>query len=114
MLLHTAVCDLLEIELRIFQGPMGGATTPAFAAAIANAGGLGMLPLGIRSPEDSRKMIKETLALTKKPIGVNLVLAWDQRERLEISLKEGIKIIWFFFGDPTPFILSKFTRLMVK
>ena len=104
MPLHTAICDLLNIHLPIFQGPMGGATSPAFAAAVANAGGLGMLPLGVRSTEEVHALIKGTQALTTKPLGVNLVLEWDQKERLAISLDCGIKNVWFFWGDPTPFV----------
>ncbi len=104
MALHTSICDLLDISLPIFQGPMGGAATPGFAAAVANAGGLGMLPLGVRSTEEVHNMIKATQALTNKPLGVNLVLEWDQKERLAISLEHGIKNIWFFWGDPSPFV----------
>ena len=104
MALHTSICDLLDISLPIFQGPMGGAATPGFAAAVANAGGLGMLPLGVRSTEEVHNMIKATQALTNKPLGVNLLLEWDQKERLAISLEHGIKNIWFFWGDPSPFV----------
>ena len=86
MPLHTTICDLLNIKLPIFQGPMGGAASPAFAAAVANAGGLGMLPLGLRSTDEVHAMIKGTQALNNKPLGVNLVLEWDQKERLAISL----------------------------
>ena len=102
--LKTPICNMLNIKYPIFQGPMGGAATPAFASAAANAGGLGTLALGTRSLDEARKLIKDTLLLTKNPIGVNLVLEWDQEERLEISLKEGIKIIWFAWGDPASYI----------
>ncbi|RUR13890.1 nitronate monooxygenase family protein [Legionella sp. km772] len=104
MPLHTPICDLLNIKLPIFQGPMGGAASPAFAAAVANAGGLGTLPLGVRSSEEIHAMIKGTQALTNNALGVNLVLEWEQKERLAISLDYGIKNIWFFWGDPSPFV----------
>ena len=83
---------------------MGGAVTPAFAAAVANYGALGMAPLSDWPIEKCEQLLDATLALTKNPIGVNLILEWDQAERLELSLKKGIKIIWFFWGDPSPFI----------
>ena len=35
---------------------------------------------------------------------MNLILEWDQHERLELALRKGIKIIWLFWGDPRPFI----------
>jgi nitronate monooxygenase len=104
MTLHTKLCELLNIKVPIFQGPMGGATTPAFAAAAANAGGLGVLALGNRAIPEVKKLIEDTQALTKKPLAVNLVLEWDQRERLAISLEQGIKNIWFFWGDPAPYV----------
>ncbi|MDP3706303.1 MAG: nitronate monooxygenase [Legionellaceae bacterium] len=104
MKIKTRLCDLLNLSVPIFQAPMGGATTPRLASAVANYGGLGMLPLGAWPMEKCEKLIDETSALTDQAIGVNLVLEWDQHERLEMSLKKGIKIIWFFWGDPSPFV----------
>jgi NAD(P)H-dependent flavin oxidoreductase YrpB (nitropropane dioxygenase family) len=104
MPLKTKICDLLNIKYPIFQGPMGGAATPNFISAAANAGGLGTLALGSRPLDEARKLIKDTLSVTKNPIAVNLVLEWDQEERLQISLEEGIKTIWFAWGDPSPYI----------
>ena len=46
--------ELLAIDLPIVQAPMGGATTPELAAAVSNAGGLGMLALGWSTPEAVR------------------------------------------------------------
>ena len=109
MKIKTRLCDLLNLSVPIFQAPMGGATTPRLASAVANYGGLGMLPLGAWPMEKCEKLIDETLALTDQAIGVNLVLEWDQHERLEMSLKKGIKIIWFFWGDPSPFV-EKYMR----
>ncbi len=43
--LQTSLCAMLNIELPIIQAPMGGVASPALAAAVSNAGGLGMLPL---------------------------------------------------------------------
>ncbi len=54
--------------------------------------------------ENCEKLIDDTLSLTNQPVGVNLILEWDQSERLEMCLKKGIKVIWFFWGDPTAFI----------
>jgi nitronate monooxygenase len=102
--INTRLCDLLNLSVPIFQAPMGGAATPQLASAVANYGGLGMLGLSNWPIEKCEKLIDDTLALTQRPIGVNLVLEWDQTERLELSLKKGIKIIWFFWGDPSPFI----------
>lgn len=79
--------------------PMGGAVTPALAAAVSNAGGLGMLPLTWTSPVEIATAVDETRQRTQRPFGVNLGLAWDQRERLAAALAAGVRIVSFFWGD---------------
>jgi NAD(P)H-dependent flavin oxidoreductase YrpB (nitropropane dioxygenase family) len=83
---------------------MGGATCPALAAAVSNAGGLGMLALSWADHEDIRRQIRETKALTDRPFGINLVLEWEQQDRLTVCLGEGVPIVSFFWGDPAPLI----------
>ncbi|WP_319944165.1 nitronate monooxygenase [Mesorhizobium sp. AR10] len=78
---------------------MGGATSPQFAAAVSNAGGLGMLALGWSPPEAVRAEIRATKALTERPFGVNLVLTYPQEERLAICLEEGVAVVSFFWGQ---------------
>ena len=68
--LHTALCDLLAIRIPIIQAPMAVAT-PALAAAVSSAGGLGMLGLANRDPDGIRRVITETRRLTDRPFGVN-------------------------------------------
>ncbi|HVO15321.1 MAG TPA: DUF561 domain-containing protein [Alphaproteobacteria bacterium] len=71
--MRTVLTDLLGIDLPILLSPMaGGPVTPALAAAVSNAGGLGALGLGYDQPDAIRKAIAETRALTKKPFAVNL------------------------------------------
>jgi nitronate monooxygenase len=64
--------QLLDITYPIVQAPMLGVTTPAMVAAVANAGGLGCLPLGGLSPEKTLALVRETKARTGKPFAVNL------------------------------------------
>jgi len=94
----------LGVALPIVQAPVGSVTTPALAAAVSNAGGLGTLAGTWCSPADLRRVLLETRALTSRPIGVNLVLAFDVRPHLEAALEEGVRIISFFWGDPAPWI----------
>ncbi|MFL5295059.1 MAG: NAD(P)H-dependent flavin oxidoreductase [Phenylobacterium sp.] len=100
--MRTALCDRLGIELPIVQAPMGGASCPALAAAVSNAGGLGMLALWYYPPEAVRAAIRETRALTDRSFGVNLVLTSPQEERLAVCLDEGVPVISLFWGDPGP------------
>lgn len=64
--------SLLGIEHPIIQAPMAGATTPELAAAVSNAGGLGMLGAANSSPEQIWEDIAATRRLTDRPFGVNL------------------------------------------
>jgi len=100
----TPFTRLLGLDLPIAQAPIGGASTPALAAAVSNAGGLGTLSLTWRSPEAARALIRETKALTARPFAVNLVLEWDPTERLAIALEEGVAVVSFFWGDPAPWV----------
>jgi nitronate monooxygenase len=96
---RTELCDLLGLEVPIVLAPMGGAVTPALAAAVSNAGGLGMLPLSWSAPQEIRVIVEETRSQTSRPFGINLSLAWDQRERLARALTAGVRIISLFWGD---------------
>ena len=84
--------------------PMGGAVTPTLAAAVSNAGGLGILPMTWTSPAEIATVVDETRQLTQRPFGVNLGLAWDQRERLAAALAAGVRIVSFFWGDASSII----------
>lgn len=98
--LRTSLCSVLGIEVPIIQAPIGSATCPALAAAVSNAGGLGMLALSWRDPDEIRPMIRETRERTDRPFGVNLGLAWSQDARLAVCLEEGVRIVSFFWGPP--------------
>lgn len=102
----TSLCHLLHIDVPIVQAPIGSATTPALAAAVSNAGGLGILAVTWQSPDVIRHMIRETHSLTNRPFGVNLVLQWNQEERLRVCLEEGVAVVSFFWGNPSPYIAS--------
>lgn len=98
--LRTSLCSVLGIEVPIIQAPIGSGTCPALAAAVSNAGGLGMLALSWRDPDEIRPMIRETRERTDRPFGVNLGLAWSQDARLAVCLEEGVPIVSFFWGPP--------------
>jgi NAD(P)H-dependent flavin oxidoreductase YrpB (nitropropane dioxygenase family) len=100
----TAVCKDLGIDLPIIQGAMGRAGGPALAAAVSNSGGLGMLAPWMVDLATVRQLIRETRALTSKPFGVNLNLAFPQVERLAVCLDEGVRVVSFAWGDPAPHI----------
>jgi nitronate monooxygenase len=96
----TPVCELLGIEIPIVQAPM--AAVPEVAAAVSNAGALGMLALTWSTPAGD--VVRETAALTDRPFGGNLVLASDQHRRLDEALEAGLRIVSLFWGDPTDYV----------
>jgi nitronate monooxygenase len=74
--MRTTLCDRLGIEVPIIQAPMaGGWTTPALAAAVAEAGGLGTLAGARITPAQLHEQIAETRRRTGRPFGVNFQLA---------------------------------------
>jgi nitronate monooxygenase len=104
--LRTPLCDRLGLDVPIVQAPMGTLAVPALAAAVSNAGALGMLGVTWLPPDLVREFIRETRRATDRPFGVNLVLAWDQHERLDICLDEGARIVSLTWGDPTPYVAA--------
>jgi nitronate monooxygenase len=68
----TGAACLLGIRYPIVQAPMASVTTPALAAAVSEAGGLGSLGCATHSPDDLRQAIREVRALTDRPFLVNL------------------------------------------
>jgi NAD(P)H-dependent flavin oxidoreductase YrpB (nitropropane dioxygenase family) len=93
---------MLGIDVPVVQAPIGRVSGPELAASVANAGALGMLGVSWTDPEALRSAIRRTATLTDRPFGVNLVLRWDQHERLEISLAEGIRLVSLFWADREP------------
>ena len=104
--MRTPLTELLGIEFPIIQAPIGSATTPELAASVSNAGGLGMLALSGADLDTARNRIRQTKQLTNKPFGVNLVLEWEQSDRVQICIEEQVPVVSFFWGDSTPFIQS--------
>jgi NAD(P)H-dependent flavin oxidoreductase YrpB (nitropropane dioxygenase family) len=72
--LHTELCDMLGIQYPIIQAGMGGIAGPCLAAAVSNAGGLGVLGATAVQPEMLRSWIRETRKLTDKPFGVDILM----------------------------------------
>ncbi|HEY4752217.1 MAG TPA: nitronate monooxygenase, partial [Candidatus Limnocylindrales bacterium] len=103
-MLATTFTRLVGIDAPIVQAPIGGLATPRLAAAVSNAGALGMLAMIGIEPADAGQLVRNLRALTDRPFGVNLVLEWPQAERVQACLDAGARIFSFFWGDPSPHI----------
>jgi NAD(P)H-dependent flavin oxidoreductase YrpB (nitropropane dioxygenase family) len=97
---RTPVCEMLGIERPIVQAPM--AAVPQLAAAVSNAGALGMMTL--TWSDDPGAVVRAAAALTTRPFGGNLVLTEDQHHRLDQALQAGLRIVSFMWGDPSGYV----------
>jgi NAD(P)H-dependent flavin oxidoreductase YrpB (nitropropane dioxygenase family) len=102
--LRTPLCSTLGLTAPIVQAPIGSAATPELAAAVSNAGGLGMLALTWAPPESVGERIRATRALTGRPFGVNVVLEWPQQKRVRACAAESVAVVSTFWGDPSPYV----------
>jgi len=92
----TRVTELLGIKYPIIQGALAGIGIAPLAAAVSEAGGLGMVTAWtLRTPEKLREEIKKTRAMTDKPFAVNLSPAMDPTlgAMREVAIEERVPII---------------------
>jgi nitronate monooxygenase len=72
------------------------------AAAVSNAGALGMVTL--TWSEDVGAVVRAVAALTSRPFGGNLILTEDRHQRLDQALEAGLRIVSFMLGDPSGYV----------
>jgi len=106
---HTKLCDLLGIKYPIIQGALGGiAGGPCLAAAVSNAGGLGVLASFNLTTKQLREEITQIRTLTNKPFGLNIfaVNTAFVRRVAKVAVDEGVSIVTTGRGDPRQPIVS--------
>lgn len=110
------VTQLLEIEYPIIQAGMIWTSGWRLAAAVSNAGGLGVLGAGSMTPELLREHIQKCKAATSKPFAVNLPLLYSGiQQQIEIIEEEGVSIVITSAGNPaawTPYLKSKGIKVL--
>lgn len=95
------VCDLFGIRYPIIQGGMVWCSGWKLAAAVSNAGGLGLIGAGSMYPEVLREHIQKCKLATEKPFGVNVPLLYPDIEKImEIIAQEGVRIVFTSAGNP--------------
>ncbi len=94
-MIRTPLCDLLGIEHPIVQGGMAWVGTAELAAAVSNAGGLGVIGGGNAPAEDIAHDIRLVRELTDKPFGLNIPLAVSQcaDDIVTLCIEEGVEIV---------------------
>ena len=94
-MIRTPLCDLLGIKYPIVQGGMAWVGTAELAAAVSNAGGLGVIGGGNAPPEEVARELRLAQELTDKPFGLNIPLAISEYadEIVTLCIEEGVKIV---------------------
>ena len=100
----SRITELLNIEYPIIQGGMAWISDATLAAAVSEAGGLGIIS-GVGNIEDIRAEIKKTKSLTKKPFGINIMLMRDNVEEIaKLVCDEEIAVVTTGAGSPGKYI----------
>lgn len=95
------ITSLFGIKYPIIQGGMVWCSGWRLAAAVSNAGGLGLLGAGSMHPETLREHIRKCLAATDLPFGVNVPLMYPQMEEvMQLLVDEGVRIVFTSAGNP--------------
>jgi nitronate monooxygenase len=90
--------SVLGCEVPLMQAPIGRGAAAPLAAAVSRAGGLGTLGASWTDPATLREQIRSIARLTDGPFCVNLVLDFEQDERLEVAVEERVPWVSFSFG----------------
>ena len=104
-MIKTPLCDLIGIEYPIFQGGMAWVADGKLAAAVSNAGGLGLVASANADADYMREQVKIAKSLTDKPLGINLMLQNPHSADIaQLAIDEKIAVVTTGAGNPTAYI----------
>ena len=104
-MIQSPICHILGIEKPIFQGGMAWIANARLAAAVSEAGGLGLISSIQAGTEAVRAEIRKARELTGKPFGVNIMLAApNAAEIADLVVEEGVGIVTTGAGSPAPYM----------
>lgn len=103
--MQTEVTRLLEIEVPVIQGGMAWVAEYHLAAAVSNAGGLGLIGAASAPAEWVRDQIRKAKELTDRPFGVNIMLMSPYAEEVaQVVVEEGVKVVTTGAGNPEKYM----------
>lgn len=106
-MINTSICSLLNIKYPIFQGGMAQISDAGLAAAVSEAGGLGVIAAGNNTAESLKKEIDKIRELTDKPFGVNVMLLSPHADEVgNLLVEEKVPVIVTGAGNPSKFMKS--------
>ena len=104
-MIKSRICEILGIKYPVFQGGMAWVADASLAAAVSNAGGLGLISSINAGTEAVRNEIRKCKELTDKPFGVNIMLqAPNAGEIAKMVVEEGVKILTTGAGSPAQYM----------
>lgn len=104
-MIHTTICDMLGIDYPIFQGGMAHISDACLAAAVSNAGGLGIISAASGNIEQIEKEIDKAFSLTDKPFGVNIMLRGENIDEIaELLVRKKVAVVTTGAGNPDKYI----------
>lgn len=104
-MIKSEICELLSIEYPIFQGGMAWISDGNLAAAVSNAGGLGIIAAGNAPGDYVREQIKVARELTNKPIGVNIMLLSPFADEVaKVVADEKVEVVTTGAGNPSKYM----------
>lgn len=102
---QNPVCSMLGITYPVIQGGMAWVADAELAAAVSNAGGLGLIAAMNSNGEQLREQIRKARTLTDKPFGVNLMLMSPFiEEAVSVVCEEGVKVVTTGAGNPAKYM----------
>jgi enoyl-[acyl-carrier protein] reductase II len=103
--MNNEITKLLKIKFPIIQGGMAWIADSSLAAAVSNAGGLGIIACGGADPEWVRSEIRKTRTLTDKPFGINVMLLSPFVDGvMEVACEEKVQVVTTGAGNPGKYI----------
>lgn len=103
--MKTRITEVLGIEYPIIQGGMAWVATYQLAAAVSNAGGLGLIGAGGAPASFVREQIQKAKELTDKPFGVNIMLMNPEADEIaKVIVDEGVKVVTTGAGNPAKYM----------
>ncbi len=104
-MIRTVLCDLLGIKYPVIQGGMAWVSTAELAAAVSQAGGLGIIGSGAAPAIWLKEQLRLARELTPKPFGVNVMLRSPYVEEImELLIEEPVAVVTTGAGNPAKYI----------
>lgn len=104
-MIHTRICEILDIRYPILQGGMAWVATAGLAAAVSNAGGLGIIGSGNAPGEVVEREIVKAKELTDRPFGVNVMMLSPFVDQvMEVIIRHRVRVVTTGAGNPGKYI----------